>query len=124
VANFQVEEARGFFRQIGIRVSQESALPTVATVQELEQVLNATLAELDWGYATLTVREGDIAIRHRAWPGQGLDHPAAGAWRRAFAALLEGVYTVWLQQQGGRADMAAKHNDDPSGDVLEFSYGI
>ena len=121
--NFSAEEAWGFYRQIGLRVSREVALPPVKTLDELETALNAVLAELDWGFVALSLADSAIAIRHRAYPGMRLDNPS-GHWRRAFAALLEGVYTVWLQSQGGRPEMTARHREGADDDVLEFTYGL
>jgi len=121
--NFSAEEAWGFYRQIGLRVSREVALPTVKTLDELEASLNTVLAELDWGFVALSLGDGAISIRHRAYPGLLLEDPN-GHWRRAFAAILEGVYTIWLQSQGGRPEMTATHRESGSDEVLEFSYGL
>ena len=121
--NFSAEEAWGFYRQIGLRVSSEVALPSVKTLEELEGSLNAALAELDWGFVALSLDDSSISIRHRAYPGLYLDNPS-GHWRRAFAAILEGVYTVWLQGQGGRADMKASYRDSGGDEALDFSYGL
>ncbi len=121
--NFSAEEAWGFYRQIGLRVTRDIALPTVKTLDELEASLNAALAGLDWGFVALSLEDSAISIRHRAYPGQHLDDPS-GHWRRAFAAILEGVYTVWLQSQGGRPEMKASFREGAAADVLEFSYGL
>lgn len=121
--NFSAEEAWGFYRQIGLRVSAEVALPTVKTLDELEGSLNAVLAQLDWGFVALSLEDSAISIRHRAYPGQRVADPS-GHWRLAFAALLEGVYTVWLQGQGGRPDMKAFYRDTGGEDALDFSYGL
>jgi hypothetical protein len=121
--NFSAQEAWGFYRQIGLRVSRSVALPPVKTLDELEVSLNVVLAEMDWGYVSLSLADSAIAIRHRAYPGQYLED-ASGHWRRAFCALLEGVYTVWLQSQGGRPEMTATHREGGSDDALEFSYGL
>lgn len=121
--NFSAEEAWGFYRQIGLRVSGEVALPTVKTLDELEGSLNTVLAQLDWGFVTLALDDSAISIRHRAYPGQHVAD-ARGHWRRAFAALLEGVYTVWLQGQGGRPDMKATYRDTGGDEALDFSYGL
>jgi len=121
--NFSAQEAWGFYRQIGLRVSRSVALPSVKTLEELQASLNVVLAEMDWGFVSLSLADSAIAIRHRAYPGQHLED-ASGNWRRAFAAMLEGVYTVWLQSQGGRPEMTAKHRESGGVDALEFSYGL
>ena len=121
--NFSAQEAWGFYRQIGLRVSRDVALPPVKTLDELEASLNVVLAEMDWGFVSLSLADSAIAIQHRAYPGLHLDDPN-GHWRRAFTAILEGVYTIWLQSQGGRPEMTATHREGGSDDVLEFSYGL
>lgn len=121
--NFSAEEALGFYRQIGLRVTRTVSLPPVKTLDELEASLNDALVELDWGFVALALGDSEISIRHRAYPGQYLDDPK-GHWRRAFAAILEGVYTVWLQSQGGRPEMKATYRGGSADDVLEFSYGL
>lgn len=122
--NFSAEEARGFFRQIGQRMAAEVKLPVVETLDGLEGVLNGRLSAMDWGRVKLTVEDDAIAIRHSAYPGQHLDEAASDVWRRAFAAVLEGVYTVWLQTQGGRADMEAKLRGESQADGFKFAYGL
>ncbi|MGH1558989.1 cellulose biosynthesis protein BcsD [Caulobacter segnis] len=93
--NFSAEEAWGFYRQIGLRVSAEVALPTVKTLDELEGSLNAVLAQLDWGFVALSLDDSAISIPpSSAYPEPArVDDPTAATGRRAFAALLEGVYT-------------------------------
>ncbi|WP_091734869.1 cellulose biosynthesis protein BcsD [Phenylobacterium immobile] len=122
--NFSADEARGFFRQIGLRMAAEVKLPVVETLEGLESVLNGRLSAMDWGLVKLSVEEDAIAIRHSAYPGQHLDEASAEIWRRAFSAVLEGVYTVWLQTQGGRADMEAKLRAESQADGFEFAYGL
>ncbi|UAL09291.1 cellulose biosynthesis protein BcsD [Caulobacter segnis] len=121
--NFSAEEAWGFYRQIGLRVSGEVALPSVKTLEELEASLNKVLAELDWGFVALSLDDSAISIRHRAYPGLHMEDQS-GHWRRAFAAILEGVYTIWLQTQGGRPEMKATYRDSGGDDALDFSYGL
>lgn len=120
--NFSADEAKGFFRQIGVRAAAAETLQVVETIDGLEAILNTKLAELDWGYAALTVEDGAIVIRHRSYPGQHLE--GGEIWRQAYGALLEGVYTVWLQTQGGRAEMEAKLRNDLGVDGFEFAYGL
>ncbi|MCR5876554.1 hypothetical protein LRS10_21840 [Phenylobacterium sp. J426] len=122
--NFSEEEALGFFRQIGIRLSRDLQLPVVETLEALEAAINTRLAEMDWGVMRLTVEDAAIAIHHNCYPGQFLDLSEADAWRKAFSAILEGLYTVWLQTQGGRAEMAARRRDGSDLEGFEFAYGL
>jgi hypothetical protein len=122
--NFTAEEARGFFRQIGVRIAQDITIPSVVTIDDLEAQFNKAMAELDWGYATMTVEDHVVAMRQYAFPGHLVDEPGALAWRRAFAAILEGVYTTWLRLQGGGPSLEVKVKNDTASDVLELAYGV
>jgi hypothetical protein len=122
-SNFEVEEACGFLRQIGGRVAVETPLPKLGTLEELEAGANAVLAEMSWGYIHLSLVGAEIEIVHRAFPEFAPTHPARQAWRSGFSAILEGLYTTWLQMQGGRHDMRARalvEAADSSAVVLRF----
>ncbi|CAN7148274.1 cellulose biosynthesis protein BcsD [Phenylobacterium sp. LjRoot219] len=122
-SNFEVEEACGFLRQIGGGVAVETPLPKLGNLEELEAGANAALAEMSWGYVQLGLVGAEIEIVHRAHPEFGPAHPARQAWRTGFSAILEGLYTTWLQMQGGRHDMRARAQAepaDPSAVVLRF----
>jgi hypothetical protein len=115
---FEADEARGFLRQIGARMATEIPLRKHGDLEELEAGINAALAIMAWGYARLGLVGSEIEIVHRAYPDLNPAHRARTAWRAGFAAVLEGLYTTWLQLQGGRHDMSAKaapdHIDAPA----------
>lgn len=121
--NFSAEEAKGFFRQIGVRIGRQLQPGPSATVPELEQALNATWQLVGWGHIQLAVTDNGMFIMHRAYPGSftGAGHDA---WRYAFAAVLEGVYTQWLQTQGGDPGMRAQYQDDGTPNALVFRFAF
>jgi hypothetical protein len=120
--NFNPAEAHGFLRQLGMRIGSQTPLPAVVTIDELQDTINAALADLDWGYVTMTAEESAMVIRQCAFPGHGTDDGASATWRRAFAAILEGVYVVWLREQGGGGALDVRVKDDTAVDVLELTY--
>ncbi len=120
--NFNPAEAHGFLRQLGMRIASQTPLPTVVTIDELEAAINAAMAELDWGYVSMTAEESAVVIRQHAFPGHGADDGPSATWRRAFAAVLEGVYAVWLREQGGGGALDVRVKDDTAVDVLELTY--
>ncbi len=122
--NFSPEEARGFLSQIGARIARDIAIPAVSTIDELEAEINVALAELDWGYLVIAVEEHAVVMRQYAFPGHVMSEEGAPAWRRAFAAILEGVYTAWMHRQGGSTALYVKVTNDTGADVLEFAYGV
>lgn len=122
-SNFETDEACGFLRQIGGRMAVETPLPKLGTLEELEAGANAALAGMNWGYIRLALVGAEIEIEHRAHPELSAGHPARQAWRAGFTAILEGLYTAWLQMQGGRHDMRARavaDAPDVSGVTLRF----
>lgn len=110
---FETAEASGFLRQIGARMATEAPLRKHRDLEELEAGMNAALGAMSWGYVRLELAGAEIAITHRAYPDLEPTHAARPAWRAGFAAILEGLYTTWLQLQGGRHDMTAKAEIGP-----------
>jgi hypothetical protein len=124
-SNFEVEEACGFLRQIGGRVAAETPLLKLGTLEELEAGVNSALAAMTWGYIRLDLTGAEIEIVHRAYPELGAAHPARQAWRTGFSAILEGLYTTWLQMQGGRHDMRARAQPEgPEAGVVTLRFGL
>jgi len=113
-SNFEVEEACGLLRQIGGRLAAETPLPKLGTLEELETGVNEALSAMNWGYIRLSLVGAEIEIVHRAYPDIGAAQPARQAWRAGFGAILEGLYTTWLQMQGGRHDMRARTRPEAS----------
>jgi hypothetical protein len=122
--NFSPEEAHGFFRQIGVRIAEHVRVPVVTTIDELETTFNGALSDLDWGYVLITLEDDAVALRQYAFPGHLMTEQGAAAWRKAFAAVLEGVYVTWLREQGGGSSLEVKVKNDASPDVLELAYGV
>lgn len=124
-SNFEVEEACGFLRQIGGRVAAETPLPKLGTLEELEVGANAALADMSWGYLHLALVGAEIEIVHRGYPDLSPANPVHQAWRTGFSAILEGLYTTWLQMQGGRHDMRARVDADASdGAAVVLRFGL
>jgi hypothetical protein len=105
---FDPVEARGFLRQIGARMATEIPLRKHGNLEELEAGINAALTVMAWGYARLGLVGAEIEVTHHAYPDLNPAHASRASWRAGFAAILEGLYTAWLQLQGGRHDMSAK----------------
>lgn len=122
--NFPEEEATGFFRALGRRLGRQLAQPKLATLQELEAAMNERLDEMRWGEVSLTLVDRDIHIRHRHLPELPLANPGHAHWRQGMLAVLEGLYTVWLQAQGASSDLQAEFQNGSSSGVAEFRFGI
>ena len=122
---FEAAEASGFLRQIGARVATETPLLKHGNLEELEGGMNDALAAMSWGYARLSLVGAEIEIVHRGFPDLSPAHAAHGAWRTGFAAILEGLYTAWLQLQGGRHDMRAKAAADAAeAQAVTLRFGL
>jgi hypothetical protein len=120
--NFSPDEARGFFRQIGARVARQIPLPQTATLVELDNAIGAAISNLGWGYSRLLFEDNVMLVFHRAYPGAH-ESGTSAAWRNAFAALLEGLYTAWVQSQGGSPDLRAYVQEDALANGFVFRFG-
>ncbi len=90
-------------------------MPAVTTLDELEVAFNAAFSDLDWGFVVITLEDSTVALRQHAFPGHLMNEHGAEAWRRAFAAVLEGVFMTWLRE--------VRVKNDTAPDVLELAYG-
>lgn len=107
VRNAGEVESMPFLRQMGESLAQEWPLPTSETVGDLEANINHFLTLFKWGVVTLSVTETGIALRHQAIP-VSRDPDRQMRWCNAFCAILEGMYSRWLQTQGGDALLVVK----------------
>lgn len=121
--NFSAEEAAGFLRAVGRRMALDTPHPKLNTLHELEAALNATFDQMRWGQTRLTVEGRDILIQHIHYPELPATGPTQEHWRQSVSAVLEGLYTVWLQAQGASADMQAQVQTVSGGGVAEFRFG-
>ncbi|WP_342629060.1 cellulose biosynthesis protein BcsD [Nguyenibacter vanlangensis] len=92
-------EARDrFLRQVGASMAGRLTLPPCETVEALELEINAHLALLGWGRATLAVDTArkKLRIRHAGLPRIGSAGAPAGYW---LASCLAGLYETWIGRQ-------------------------
>lgn len=115
------EEVRNFMRQVGRRMAQATPLTKVETLEELEAAMNKVWADMDWGWVRLNAVSDGVRILHGAYPdvAGGAD---AKMWTAAWASVLEGAYTVWLQAQGSPIDKTLRVSD--SAEPLELFHGV
>jgi hypothetical protein len=90
-------------RSAGQRMAQLMTLPPVDSISALEMEMNALLADMEWGQVCLTLDEAErcIVLSHTGLPQVGSAGDPPGSW---LAAVLEGLYEVWLRQQPGSDD--------------------
>ncbi|PWR21159.1 cellulose biosynthesis protein BcsD [Zavarzinia aquatilis] len=112
------DNAAAFLRQVGRRMAAAMPLTGAETLQALEAAINAKLLAARWGWVQLGEVEAGIRIRHGALPL--LPGPAStpGA-----AALLEGLYSCWLQQAGGGEHLHARRTGAGEAGCVELLYG-
>ncbi len=66
---------------------------------DLEANINRLLTHFHWGVVTIDVGEDGLRLRHQALP-VSRDEAGRVRWCNAFCAILEGLYSRWLQSQG------------------------
>lgn len=119
--NVGADASRGFLRQTGERMARTAPLPPAETLGDLTRVTNARLAEMDWGLVAFEDRGHALVIRHEAGPWR-IAEDAEGLWPAAFAAVLEGLYTSWLRDQGAGPRLSARLDLEASEKAVVLSF--
>ncbi|WP_034945178.1 cellulose biosynthesis protein BcsD [Erwinia oleae] len=119
--NASESESQLFLQQMGDNLATRYPLAASQTVGELEQRINDVLARFGWGFVDLQPHENAIVICHMALPpGDGLIE--ARQWRQALGAVLTGLYSRWLADQGGSTDVPLRCEDPDDETALNFRY--
>ena len=105
VANVGEAQSRSFLVQMGDSLGERFPLALAHTVGELEAQINARLAAFNWGYIDIDASEEGLSFRHQGLP-VSRDENSQTRWCYAFCAILEGLYSRWLQGQGGQSHLA------------------
>ncbi|WP_139610067.1 cellulose biosynthesis protein BcsD [Klebsiella variicola] len=88
---------------------------------ELEANINRLLTHFHWGVVTIDVGEDGLRLRHQALP-VSRDDAGRVRWCNAFCAILEGLYSRWLQSQGGSAHVVLQRERVFSVSDVQFLY--
>ncbi|MDR5875987.1 cellulose biosynthesis protein BcsD [Halomonas sp. CUBES01] len=95
------EGASGFLRHIGSRLAAEWPLGEYETLEALELSINGALNQLDWGWVSIRPEGNHLSIQHVAFPVPGTTEHTLDKAFQAMSAVLEGLYTTWINEQGG-----------------------
>ena len=98
-------ESQPFLRQMGASLAETHPLPASETVGDLEA----------------DVGEDGLRLRHQALP-VSRDEAGRVRWCNAFCAILEGLYSRWLQSQGGSAHVILQRERVFSVSDVQFLY--
>ncbi len=88
---------------------------------DLEANINRLLTHFHWGVVTIDVGEDGLRLRHQALP-VSRDEAGRVRWCNAFCAILEGLYSRWLQSQGGSAHVILQRERVFSVSDVQFLY--
>ncbi|MEN0613679.1 cellulose biosynthesis protein BcsD [Klebsiella indica] len=121
VSNAGERESIPFLRQMGEALADEYPLPESETVGQLEASINAQLRRFQWGLVSIEVSEDCLRLRHQALP-VSRDEARRVRWCNAFSAVLEGLYSRWLQGQGGGAHVILQRERMFSVSDVQFIY--
>jgi Cellulose synthase subunit D len=107
---------------VGVRFAHNLALPGCESLGELEAAMNRIWDALEWGSVGIAESGRMLRIVHSAYPIIDAEGDAATL---VLGCVLQGVYTHWLNSQGGdpqfRARFASPGAHPPS--PLCFEYG-
>lgn len=102
-------------------LAETHPLPASETVGDLEANINRLLTHFHWGVVTIDVGEDGLRLRHQALP-VSRDEAGRVRWCNAFCAILEGLYSRWLQSQGGSAHVILQRERVFSVSDVQFLY--
>ena len=114
-------ESQPFLRQMGEALADRYPLPESETVGQLEANINQLLSRFRWGVVSVDVGDDGLRLRHRALP-VSRDDARRVRWCNAFCAILEGLYSRWLQGQGGGAHVVLQRERLFSVSDVQFLY--
>ncbi|ANZ08251.1 MULTISPECIES: cellulose biosynthesis protein BcsD [Raoultella] len=114
-------ESQPFLRQMGEALADRYPLPESETVGQLEANINQLLSRFQWGVVSVDVGDDGLRLRHRALP-VSRDDARRVRWCNAFCAILEGLYSRWLQGQGGGAHVVLQRERLFSVSDVQFLY--
>ena len=114
-------ESQPFLRQMGEALADRYPLPESETVGQLEVNINQLLSRFQWGVVSVDVGDDGLRLRHRALP-VSRDDARRVRWCNAFCAILEGLYSRWLQGQGGAAHVVLQRERLFSVSDVQFLY--
>ena len=83
--------------------------------------MNALLSRFQWGFVSVEVNDEGLRLRHQALP-VSRDEARRIRWCNAFCAILEGLYSRWLQGQGGAAHVVLQRERLFSVSDVQFLY--
>ena len=83
--------------------------------------MNAQLSRFQWGVVSVEVSDDGLRLRHQALP-MSRDEARRVRWCNAFCAILEGLYSRWLQGQGGAAHVVLQRERLFSVSDVQFLY--
>ena len=116
------DERDDMLRGVGRRMAGMLRLPSVQTLDALEIEMNDALGSIGWGQVRLELREAEPALRiiHVGIPRIGSLGSPPGQW---LAALLEGLYDGWLEQQpGSKPSLSSQRAQNESGPTICLRY--
>jgi hypothetical protein len=118
-AQMAATEIRAFFVVLGRRWAKTLPLAASATVAELEQSINAALAECGWGFVQVRDEGTALDFSHACSPLVATFGEAATPWT---VGLLEGLYEEWLRASGSSQGLSLRFVSGPVGaaQVLRF----
>jgi hypothetical protein len=94
------ERRDALLRATGLYMARLMPLPGAQALNALAIEMNDSLAALGWGRVDIAMSETErcLVLTHFGLPRAGSAGDPPGTW---FAAVLEGLYEGWLDQQSG-----------------------
>lgn len=114
------DDASAFLRHVGQRMAQAHPLGEQGTLEALEGELNRAMRDMEWGWVRLAIEGATLRIVHGAYPGI---QEKAEPWGQSIAAVLEGMYQHWFQQQNAEVTLTVRCIEASASGALVFRCG-
>jgi hypothetical protein len=109
-------------RSVGKRMAALLPLPQAVSFGALEMEMNELLGAIGWGGVRLTLLESErtLVLEHHCLPRIGAAGDPPGTW---LAAVLEGLYAAWMEQQPGSDASLVARRQPGGGETIVLRYG-
>lgn len=120
-AQLSLPELRGFFYAVGARMAAASPVRAGSSLAELEAAFNDWLSQRDWGFVQIQDRQNALELIHACAP---LRAAFGEQGMSAAGAVIEGLYSTWLEQVGVDQQLTLRQVGEAEGpaDTLKFRF--
>lgn len=115
------EEIQSFMYVLGRRMGAAVQPREAETLEEMEAAANEVWRDLDWGVVRLKDVQTSLEIVHACAPFRAAFGPDGVRWA---GALLEGIYSRWLESFGAGDDLVLRQIEVEEAEVDSYRFRL